>query len=70
MARLTSIDCELRKEITVVQDMRGVDYDVGWNVEDVAVTGDDVTIDETFCIKKVIDFRKMQVTSTLLEEPS
>jgi hypothetical protein len=63
-------DAQLRREITVVQDMRGVDYDVGYKVADVAVTRDGETISDTRCIKKTLDFNDFTVTSTLLEEPS
>ena len=68
MARL-DYDSQLRREITVVQDFRGLDYDVGWAVQDVAVTKDAETIGDTRCIRKVIDFSDFTVTSVLLEEP-
>lgn len=64
------IEAALRKEITIVQDMRGLDYDVGWTITNVAVTSDGVTIGKMHCIKKVVDFDDRTVTSTLLEEPS
>lgn len=63
------VDAQLRREIRVVQDMLGVDYDCGWEVRDVAVTHDGETIDVTRCIGKIVNFRDMTVTSTLLEEP-
>ena len=68
MARL-DYDAQLRREITVVQDFRGLDYDVGWAVQDVAVTKDGETIGDTRCIRKVVDFSDFTVTSVLLEEP-
>ena len=68
MARL-DYDAQLRREITVVQDFRGLDYDVGWAVQDVAVTKDGENIGGTRCIRKVVDFSDFTVTSVLLEEP-
>ena len=59
-----------RREIIVTQDFRGLDYDIGYLVEDVELTGDGDTISEMYCIAKTIDFKTMQVTSTLLEEPT
>lgn len=64
-----AVDCLPRREIRVVQDMRGADYDVGWLIKNVALTRDGVTVGEARCINKVIDFNDMTVTSTLLEEP-
>ena len=64
------VDSQLRREVTVVQDFRGLDYDVGYRVEDVAVTADGVTIGAMVCIKKTINFNDFTVTSVLLEEPS
>ena len=70
MARLSDVESQMRREVTVVQDFRGLDYDVGWTVEDVAITADGVTIDAMVCIKKTINFKDFTVTSVLLEEPS
>ena len=70
LARLASVEAVLRKEITVVQDFRGLDYDVGWKVASVAVTKDSATVDDTRCVRKTIDFNDYSVTSVLLEEPS
>lgn len=70
MSRLADVESVLRREVTVVQDLRGLDYDVGWKVASVAVTEDGQTISDTRCVKKVIDFNDLSVTSTLLEEPS
>jgi len=64
-----AVDCQVRKEIYVVQDMRGLDYDCGWRVEDVAVTHDGQTIADTRCVSKIVNFKDMTVTSVLLEEP-
>lgn len=63
-------DAELRREITVVQDLRGLDYDVGYKITDVALTRDGETISDMRCIKKTIDLNDFTVTSVLLEEPS
>jgi hypothetical protein len=68
-ARL-DVDSLSRKEIRVVQDMRGIDYDCGWRVADVAVTHDGQTIADTRCVSKLINFDDMTVTSVLLEEPA
>lgn len=70
VARYEDIDSQLRREVTVVQDLRGLDYDVGHSVLDVAVTDDGETIDRMTCIRKTVDFRDLSVTSVLLEEPS
>ncbi len=64
------IDSQSRKEIRIVQDMRGLDFDCGWKVANVAVTHDGQTIADTRCISKLVDFRDMTVVSVLLEEPS
>jgi hypothetical protein len=61
-------DAQLRREVTVVQDFRGLDYDVGWAVDRVAVTKDGSTIDRTRCIAKTIDFSDCTVTSVLIED--
>jgi len=70
MARIAAVESKFRKELTIVQDFRGLDYDVGYTVEDVAVTEDGVTIPATVCIKKTVNFKDFTVTSVLLEEPS
>ena len=57
-----------RKVVEIKQDFRGLHYDLGMVVEDVAVTADGQTIDDMVCIAKEIDFNKLTVTSTLLEE--
>ena len=67
MARLSTHEAHPRREVTVTQDFRGLDYDAGYFITDVDLTGDGSTFD-AFCIAKTIDFRTMQVTSTLLEE--
>ena len=69
MARLEDVESVLRREVTVVQDLRGLDYDVGYLVEDLEVTRDGATFD-AFCIKKTINFNDLSVTSVFLEEPS
>jgi len=70
MSRFGAVDSNLRRELTIVQDGRGLDYDAGWIIEDVAITDDGVTIDKVICTRKVIDFSDMTVTSVLLEEPA
>jgi len=69
MARLASVEAKLRREVTITQDLRGLDYDVGYLVEDLEVTSDGATFD-AFCTKKTIDFNDLSVTSVLLEEPA
>jgi hypothetical protein len=70
MSRLDDVEAVLRREVTVVQDLHGLDFDVGFKVSSVAVTEDGETISDTRCTKKTIDFNDLTVTSTLLEEPS
>jgi len=70
MARLADVEAVLRREVTVVQDMRGLEYDVGHKVSSVELTRDSETIADTRCTKKTCDFNDLTVTSTLLEEPS
>lgn len=68
MARMAAVDSTLRRELVVREDFRGLDYDIGYEVTNVAVTSDGDTIAAATCIRKRIDFRNMQVTSWLLEE--
>ena len=68
MARLSTHESQTRRVVTVVQDFQGLDYDIGYSVEDVELTADGDTIGDMRCIAKTIDFRTMQVESTLLEE--
>lgn len=60
----------LRRELTVVQDFRGLDYDIGYKVAGIALTIDGDTITDARCIAKVVDFDNLTVESTLLEELS
>lgn len=69
LERLTAVESTLRREVEIVQDFRGLDYDIGYEVSDVQVTGDGETIAAMTCIEKEIDFRKLTVRSVLLEEP-
>jgi len=69
MERLTDVESTLRREVTIKQDLRGLDYDVGYEVSGIAVTGDGDTITAT-CIEKEIDFGSLTVSSVLLEEPA
>lgn len=63
-------DSKIRRELRVVQDMRGLDYDCGWWVRSIEVTHDQQVIGEAHCIGKIVNFRDFTVTSTLLEEPA
>lgn len=63
--RLTREAFPLR-EVTVRQDMRGLDYGLGHRVLSLAVAGQ--TVADLRCIRQRIDFDAMTVTSTLLEE--
>jgi len=65
-----AVDARSRRETRVVQDMLGLDYDVGWRVLDLAVTHDGVVIADARCTSKIVNFRDMTVTSVLLEEPA
>lgn len=67
MERLQS-EALLRRVLTVSQDLRGLDYDVGYEVAGIAITGDGETIAAATCIAKDIDFQSLTVLSTLLEE--
>lgn len=69
MGRLSDVEAELRREVTVVQNLLGLDYDVGYKITSVELTRDDDTF-TAFCTKKTIDFDDLSVTSVLLEEPS
>lgn len=68
MARLAAVDSALRRELVVRQDFRGLDYDIGYEVTNIAVTSDGDTIAAATCIRKKLDFRNLQITSWLLEE--
>jgi acetolactate synthase small subunit len=70
MARMTAVESQMRREVEIVEDLRGVDYDIGYELTDVQVTGDGATIAAMTCIEKEIDFAKLTVRSVLLEEPS
>jgi hypothetical protein len=69
MERLTDVESTLRREIEITQDLRGMDFDIGYEVTGIEVTGDGDTITAT-CIEKEIDFQNLTVKSKLLEEPS
>lgn len=68
MARLTTTEKNIRRELKVIQDMRGLDYDIGWKVSGIELTGDGDEITDARCIRKKIDFQNLKVTSWLLEE--
>jgi hypothetical protein len=68
MEQLTGPAAELRKEVTVVQDFRGLDSDIGHKIANVELTGDGDTIADMRVTKKIIDLDKLIVTSVLLEE--
>ena len=57
----------IKRELTVVQDFRGLDFDVGYVIEDVELTSDGDTISDMRCIIKEIDFNNLRVTSVFLE---
>jgi len=61
------IEGAARREITTVQNFRGLDYDVGYKITGTDLTGEDGTITVT-CIKKTVDFKDFTVTSVLLQE--
>jgi hypothetical protein len=65
-----SSDSQPRKIIQLKQDLRGLDFSVGDEVQDVELTSDGVTVGVTKCIRKKYDFRTMTVQSTLMEIPS
>jgi hypothetical protein len=69
MERLTDVESTLRREIEIKQDLRGLDFDIGYELTGIEVTGDGDTITAT-CIEKEIDFQNLTVKSKLLEEPS
>jgi hypothetical protein len=56
------------REVTVVQDYRGLDYDVGHRVYDVVTDAGDIP--GMLCISKEIDDDNHTVTSVLLEDKS
>lgn len=68
IASTPGCDAHLRREITVQQDLRGLDFDIGYKVSGIELTGDGETIDDARCIRKKIDFENRTVTSVLLEE--
>lgn len=57
--------CQTLREVELVQDLRGLDYEVGTLVTDLVIGGE--TFD-AFCISKEIDFNTLTVTSVLLED--
>jgi hypothetical protein len=66
---LTS-DSKERRIVTVVQDMRALDWGIGAQVNNVQVTDDGQTILETRCIERTYDFDRLTVTSVLMELPA
>ena len=58
--------CQPLHELTLTQDFRGLDYEVGTLITDYEFP-DGVTCN-LFCISKEIDFNTLTVTSTLLED--
>jgi len=58
--------CQPLREVTIAQDLFGLDYEVGTLITDYA-SPDGETID-LFCISKEIDFNTLTVTSKLLED--
>lgn len=56
-----------RKEVVVKQNLLGLNYGPGDQVQNIALTGDGQTFAGR-CIEKTIDFRSMTVQSTIIEE--
>jgi hypothetical protein len=63
------VDAQSRKEVEFDQDFRGLDWGVGDEINDVAITGDGETIGVTRCIEREYDFDKLTIRSVLLEIP-
>ncbi len=68
MARLAAVECRLRRLITVVQNLEGLDYDIGYKVDCTNLIPVTPAITDARCIRKRLDFREMKITSWLLEE--
>lgn len=63
-------DGKERRFITVVQDLRALNWGIGTKVLNVAVTDDGETIPECWCIERTYDFDRLTVTSVLMEAPA
>jgi|GEM_PF-3768367 len=68
MGRVNGIESYPRRTITVTQDFQGLDYDLGYRLANVRLTGDGQTIADMSCIEKEIDFDNFTVKSVLFEE--
>lgn len=63
------MDAQQRREVEIKQDLRGLDWGIGDQVDDVTVTGDGATIPHTRCIEREYDFDRLTIRSVLLETP-
>jgi len=57
-----------RALVTVEQGLLGLDFDIGYKLNDVDIFDQDVAFSDMRCIKREIDFNTMKIKSTLLEE--
>ena len=62
-------DGKPRKMITVKQDCQGFNFGIGDQVQNVALTSDDITAVDTRCIRKKYNFKDLTVESLLMEVP-
>lgn len=69
IAPFIDIDAQAKTLIEVEQDFRALDWGIGDEVTDVAVTGDGETIASTRCIERTYDFDRMTARSLLMEIP-
>lgn len=65
---LTS-DSKERRFVTLVQDLRALDWGIGSRVTNVQVTDDGQTIPACWCVERTYDFNRLTVTSVLMEQP-
>lgn len=65
-ARVDNESDEMR-EIVMSQDFRGIDYDLGYKVGNLQITGDGQTVSDCRCIEKTLNFSTFTVESVLLE---
>jgi hypothetical protein len=70
LAARVDVDGQMRREVTLVQDLRGLDYEVGHKITNLSVASESSAIADLRCISKHIDWNSHEVTSVLLEEPS
>lgn len=70
LAARVDVDGQMRREVTLVQDLRGLDYEVGHKISNLTVASESSAIADLRCTSKHIDWNHHEVTSVLLEEPS